>query len=217
MSLKKTKIMFPVFFSVLGSFKYLFWASLLCLLSLLFCPSQHPYRSALFGPSVHPFYSAAAAASPPKYNYLWNWVFLFRNWSGPGSCCSWSPPPSSCCSLFTAAFFSLKALFATFHLFFSQTQRFHKKYQGLKLKFKKNDFKIWYSKFKKSGWPDWRFHRPNRKFGRYFEPVLIKMHKKPKFRVLGDIFSSAYVVKYVFGQNETLIFGLVNLATLNQI
>ena len=70
MSLKKTKIMFPVFFSVLGSFKYLFWASLLCLLSLLFCPSQHPYRSALFGPSVHPFYSAAAAASPPKYNYL---------------------------------------------------------------------------------------------------------------------------------------------------
>ncbi len=30
-----------------------------------------------------------------------------------------------------------------------------------------------------------------------------KMQRKPKFRVLGDIFSSSYVVKYVLGRYET--------------
>ncbi len=43
------------------------------------------------------------------------------------------------------------------------------------------------------------------------------MQRKPKFRVLGDIFCLAYVVKYVFGRYVTSsgrYLGLVDLATL---
>ncbi len=37
--------------------------------------------------------------------------------------------------------------------------------------------------------------------------MLIKMQRKPKFRVLGDIFSLASVVKYAFGRYESLQVG----------
>ncbi len=43
------------------------------------------------------------------------------------------------------------------------------------------------------------------------------MQRKPKFWVLGDIFPSAYVVKYDFGRYETSsgrYLGLIDLATL---
>ncbi len=48
---------------------------------------------------------------------------------------------------------------------------------------------------------------------------LLKMPRKPKFRVLGDFFPSAYVVKYVLGRYETSsrrYLGLVDLATLGR-
>ncbi len=49
--------------------------------------------------------------------------------------------------------------------------------------------------------PKTRFRAMFWSFGRY--NLLMKMQRKPKFWVLGDIFSYPYVVKYVFGRNET--------------
>ncbi len=49
----------------------------------------------------------------------------------------------------------------------------------------------------RTGWPDGRSHRPNRKLGRYFEPLgdknLLKKHQKPKFWGFGDIFFRAFI------------------------